>query len=114
MMGGLGSKKRAKSRRYPVNRIKQSCSYDQNEIAKLFGIDRNTVRHWIRRGFGPSTIAVRSSCTGQRSKVSWTPVSKHGGINARPASSFASDVGRLASLGGTSQTRRPTLKRSRN
>ena len=37
------TKKRAKSRRYPVNRIKQSCSYDQNEIAKLFGIHRNTV-----------------------------------------------------------------------
>jgi hypothetical protein len=44
------TKKRAKTRRYPVNRIKQSCSYDQNEIAKLFLIHRNTVRHWIKAG----------------------------------------------------------------
>lgn len=33
-----------------MDRIKQSCSYDQNEIAKLFGIRRNTVRHWIKAG----------------------------------------------------------------
>jgi hypothetical protein len=37
-------------RRYPVNRIKQTCSYDTGDIAKLFGIHRNTVRHWLKDG----------------------------------------------------------------
>jgi hypothetical protein len=33
-----------------VNRIKQTCSYDSADIAKLFGIHRNTVRHWLKDG----------------------------------------------------------------
>ena len=41
---------KAKRRRYPVNRIKQTCSYDSADIAKLFGIHRNTVRHWLKDG----------------------------------------------------------------
>jgi len=40
-------------RRYPVNLIKLSCSYDPAEIAKLFGIHRNTVRHWLKSGLVP-------------------------------------------------------------
>jgi hypothetical protein len=42
--------KTTQRRRYPVNRIKQTCSYDSAEIAKLFGIHRNTVRHWLKDG----------------------------------------------------------------
>jgi hypothetical protein len=41
---------KSKRRRYPVNRIKQTCSYDSADIAKLFGIHRNTVRHWLKDG----------------------------------------------------------------
>ena len=37
-------------RRYPVNRIKQTCTYDSGEIAKLFAVHRNTVRHWLKEG----------------------------------------------------------------
>ena len=44
------AKKPARRRRYPVNRIKQTCSYDPADIAKLFGIHRNTVRHWLKDG----------------------------------------------------------------
>jgi hypothetical protein len=40
-------------RRYPVNLIKLSCSYDPAEIAKLLGIHRNTVRHWLKDGLVP-------------------------------------------------------------
>jgi hypothetical protein len=41
---------KSKRRRYPVNRIKQTRSYDSADIAKLFGIHRNTVRHWLKDG----------------------------------------------------------------
>ena len=43
-------KQKTTRRRYPVNRIKQTCSYDPADIAKLFGIHRNTVRHWLKDG----------------------------------------------------------------
>ncbi len=46
----IPSKKPARRRRYPVNRVKQSSSYDPGEIAKLFGIHPNTVRHWLKDG----------------------------------------------------------------
>jgi hypothetical protein len=41
---------KTKRRRYPVNRIKQACSYDLADIAKLLGVHRNTVRHWLKDG----------------------------------------------------------------
>ena len=44
------SNKPTRRRRYPVSRIKQSCSYDAGEIARLFGIHSNTVRHWLKDG----------------------------------------------------------------
>ena len=37
-------------RRYALNRIKTRICYDVAEIAKLFGMHRNTVRHWLREG----------------------------------------------------------------
>ena len=40
----------ARRRRYPASRIKQSCCYEPAEIAKLFGVHRNTVRHWLKDG----------------------------------------------------------------
>ena len=40
-------------RRYSINRVKRSASYDAYDIAKLFGIHRNTVRHWLREGLTP-------------------------------------------------------------
>jgi hypothetical protein len=46
-------RKLARRRRYPVNRIKLTCGYDPSEIAKLFGIHRNTVRHWLKDGLEP-------------------------------------------------------------
>ena len=49
----LSAKKRFRRRRYPVNLVKLSCSYDPAEIAKLFGIHRNTVRHWLKEGLVP-------------------------------------------------------------
>jgi excisionase family DNA binding protein len=36
--------------RHPVARIKQSCSYDVYEVAKLLGVHRNTVRRWLTGG----------------------------------------------------------------
>ena len=42
--------KTKKRRRYPAHRIKQTQSYDPAEIAKLFGIHKNTVRHWLKTG----------------------------------------------------------------
>ena len=37
-------------RRYALNRIKTGICYDVAEIAKLFGMHRNTVRHWLGEG----------------------------------------------------------------
>ena len=42
--------KAARRRQYRVNLIKGTQLYDTNEIAKLFGIHRNTVRHWFKEG----------------------------------------------------------------
>jgi len=47
------ARSRHQRRRYPVNRIKLSCSYEPAEIAKLFGLHRNTVRHWLKDGLQP-------------------------------------------------------------
>jgi transcriptional regulator with XRE-family HTH domain len=44
------NKTRAKRRRYALNRIKTGITYDVAEIAKLFGVHRNTVRQWLREG----------------------------------------------------------------
>jgi hypothetical protein len=49
----LVTRKHFRGRRYPVNLIKLSCIYDPAEIAKLFGIHRNTVRHWLKEGLAP-------------------------------------------------------------
>jgi hypothetical protein len=48
----MPSKKQKTTRRrlYPAHRIKQLCNYDPADIAKLFGIHRNTVRHWLKGG----------------------------------------------------------------
>jgi hypothetical protein len=46
-------RKRTRRRRYRVNLIKGTQLYDPREIAKLFGIHRNTVRHWFREGLEP-------------------------------------------------------------
>jgi hypothetical protein len=46
-------KKTTRRRRYRVNLIKSTQLYDTNEIAKLFGIHRNTVRHWFKDGLRP-------------------------------------------------------------
>src|SRR5579863_6644015 len=43
----------SRRRRYNVNLIKLSCSYDPAEVAKLLGIHRNTVRHWLKGGLTP-------------------------------------------------------------
>jgi hypothetical protein len=42
--------KTTRRRRYPANRIKQSCIYDLADIAKLLGVHGNTVRHWLKDG----------------------------------------------------------------
>ena len=42
--------KRAKRRRYPLHRIKRGQCYDTAEIAVLFGLHSNTVRHWLKDG----------------------------------------------------------------
>jgi hypothetical protein len=42
--------KKERKRRYNTRRIKQSHSYTLQEIAALFGIHKNTVRGWCRRG----------------------------------------------------------------
>jgi hypothetical protein len=47
------SRKKHFRRRYHVNLIKLSCSYEPAEIAKLFGIHRNTIRHWLKDGLAP-------------------------------------------------------------
>ncbi len=44
------NKSRPKRRRCALNRIKTGICYEVAEIAKLFGMHRNTVRHWLREG----------------------------------------------------------------
>jgi Homeodomain-like domain len=45
---------RRRQPRIPISRIKAGCTYDTNDIAKLLGVHRNTVRHWLKRGLeGP-------------------------------------------------------------
>jgi Helix-turn-helix domain len=46
-------KRKSARRRYRVNLIKETYLYDTNEIAKLFGLHRNTVRHWSKEGLRP-------------------------------------------------------------
>jgi hypothetical protein len=41
---------KSKRRRYPAHQVKRTCSYDSADIAKLFGIHRNTVLHWLKDG----------------------------------------------------------------
>jgi hypothetical protein len=71
----LSAKKHFRRRRYPVNLIKLSCSYEPAEIAKLFGIHRNTVRHWLKEGLIPiddrrpilvGGLALRAFITGRQ------------------------------------------------
>jgi hypothetical protein len=45
--------KSPRRRRYRVNLIKGTQLYDTNEIARLLGLHRNTVRHWIKEGLRP-------------------------------------------------------------
>ena len=45
--------KPARRLRYPLNRIKRDFTYEPVEIAKLFGIHRNTVGHWLMAGLQP-------------------------------------------------------------
>jgi hypothetical protein len=45
--------KSARRRRYRVNLVKTTQLYDTNEIAKLFGLHRNTIRHWFKEGLKP-------------------------------------------------------------
>lgn len=42
--------KMRRRRRYRLNRIKLSVSYDVHDISKLLSIHRNTVRHWLKSG----------------------------------------------------------------
>jgi hypothetical protein len=46
-------RKPAHRRRYQVNLIKGTYLYEPSEIAKLFHIHRNTVRHWFKEGLNP-------------------------------------------------------------
>ena len=46
-------KRKVTRRRYRINLIKGTQLYDTGEIAKLFGIHRNTVRHWFKDGLRP-------------------------------------------------------------
>jgi hypothetical protein len=47
------TRKPAHRRRYPVNLIKGTYLYEPSEIAKLFHIHRNTIRHWFKEGLKP-------------------------------------------------------------
>lgn len=38
------------SRRYSLNRVKQAKTYEPIDIAKLFGIHRNTIGQWLKQG----------------------------------------------------------------
>jgi len=42
--------RQTRKRLYRVNRIKQTCTYDPAQMAKLIGVHRNTVRHWLKHG----------------------------------------------------------------
>ena len=46
-------RKPARRRRYRINLIKGTYLYEPSEIAKLFHIHRNTVRHWLKEGLNP-------------------------------------------------------------
>jgi hypothetical protein len=46
-------RKPARRRRYRINLIKGTYLYEPSEIAKLFHIHRNTVRHWLKEGLKP-------------------------------------------------------------
>lgn len=45
--------KRPKRRHYNLQKIKSAHCYDIAEIAALFGIHRNTVRHWLKESLSP-------------------------------------------------------------
>jgi hypothetical protein len=101
----MSSKRRkSKGRRYPINRIKQACSYDPAEIAKLLGVHRNTVRHWLKKGSRRLTLAVRCLFMAPLSRFSLRKGNGPGGKNAPPVNSFVSDAGHRASLGAIRPT----------
>ena len=98
-------KKPARRRRYRVNLIKQTCLYDTNEVAKLFGLHRNTVRHWFREGLKP--IDNWSASLHPRLRPQGIPDAMPGGAapECAPDSSIASDAARRVALGGPSGRR---------
>jgi hypothetical protein len=105
----LSAKKRFRGRRYPVNLVKLSCSYDPAEIARLFGIHRNTVRHWLKESLVPiddrrpiliSGSVLRGFIMGRQQARK---------RKCAPASSSVSDAALLASHGAAWPTSRRTI-----
>src|SRR5579871_2345070 len=48
-----GARKHFRGRRYQVNLVKGTYLYEPSEIAKLFDVHRNTIRHWLKEGLKP-------------------------------------------------------------
>jgi transposase len=80
--------------------VKTTQLYDANEIAKLFGLHRNSVRQWLKQGLrsidGRRPILVHGShlkaFLAQRKEAAATK-------NSLRASFFVSDVDTAATLG---------------
>ena len=95
-------KKSARRRRYRVNLIKETYLYDTNEIAKLFGLHRNTVRHWSKEGLRPIDDRRPIFSMAPTSRRSSPSARKRGVENARLAKFIASDVVSRAGPGAIS------------
>src|SRR6185312_16914102 len=44
----LVAQNRRRRRAYPAHRVKKLVTYDVHEVAKLCGVHRGTVRHWLK------------------------------------------------------------------
>ena len=91
--------KSARRRRYRVNLIKQTYLYDTNEVAKLFGLHRNTVRHWSKEGLKPIDPRRPFYIHGSDLKAFLARRQEGRRQKCALASSFASGVARRERLG---------------
>ena len=107
-------RKPARRRRYRINLIKGTYLYEPSEIAKLFHIHRNTVRHWLKEGLKPIDDRRPVLVHGSDLKAFLARRQEARRRNAPPDSSIVSGVAHPGHRGKTWWMSRRTRKQSRS
>jgi Homeodomain-like domain len=87
--------------RHPNPRlVKIHRNYSVEDIARLFGIHKNTVRNWLKQGLRPSTIDGRYWSSARSCRVSCTSFGRRQSSRVGQAGSIASHAARRRSRPG--------------